>query len=223
MKTLKLIWSKGIIVFAALLIIFAGYLILQELNIEISGKQFEYSLYSFMFAVMLSYLIILSGMENGSFYHKNDNPLPPYLEKYIKNIHFLETDTWRAIGLSSSLFIFASERIANYTTNIREIAIQVGLALSFMIGIILSASYYFQKGVTAGLKDDDHLDAITKSEVAIYLPWIRFKKGMSLFYIAKIQFWKPRIFSNRKRKIAQWFGIAMIIISIIIINIYNKI
>jgi len=222
MKIIKWIWSRGIIIFAILIAIGGGYFISKELGIEITGLQFELGLYTLGAAAMFVYLIILSGMKGGCFYHKNDKPLPPFLERYINNIHFIETDVWRAIGLGVSLFMLSIERSLNYTTEWKEILAQLGISILFMSGIIMAASYHFQRGITAGLKDDDHLDSIVKSEVAINLWWIRFRKGKSFLYKTKIQFWKPRIFSNRRRKLAQWFGIIEIVAGTLLMLWFNK-
>jgi hypothetical protein len=49
------------------------------------------------------------------------------------------------------------------------------------------------------MKDDDHLDNITDTEVAI------------MIFGYKIQFWRGRLFSNRRRKLAQWLGVIEIL------------
>ena len=164
----------------------------------------EIVIYLLIVALAIAYRHVLSGRKNGCFYHKNDKPLPPMLARAIKNIHFIETTAWYALSAVAFFSFFAVERALHYTTHFWGIVWQIFLALMFMAGTYEAPSYHFQRGITAGLKDDDHLDARNDSEVAIVI------------FGKKIQFWKGRLFSNRKRKWAQWIGLGLMILSVIL-------
>ena len=170
---------------------------------------YEIPIYLGFVAGLFAYRTILSGRKNGCFYHKNDNPLPPMLEREIKNIHFIETPAWYVQELLAFFFAFSIQRSLNYSTEIVPIIIQIAISLLFVLGTIQLPSYHFQRGITAGLKDDDHLDAISQTEIAITI------------FGYKIQFWRGRLFSNRGRILAQWLGVIEILFSIFLIILYN--
>jgi hypothetical protein len=148
-----------------------------------------------------AYRTVLSGRKNGCFYHKNDNPLPKMLEREIKNLHFIETPAWYCQTIGIFFFTFAITRLINSDFNIN---ILIGLIASLLIsiGAYTLPSYWYQRGVTAGLKKDDELDDYDKeyTEVAIVL------------FGKKIQFWKKQLFYNKRRKLAIYVGILEIII-----------
>lgn len=167
----------------------------------------EISIYLAIIAFCIPYRHILSGRKNGCFYHKNDNPLPPFLEREITNIHFIETPAWYVLHIVAFFAMYIPQRITNPTFD-WSVLIQIGISLLFMAGTYMIPSYHFQRGITAGLKDDEHLDAITDSEVAI------------MIFGIKIQFWKGRFFNNKRRKLAQWIGILLVLLSISLLFIF---
>lgn len=171
----------------------------------------EISVYLLLIGFFSSYRHILSGRKNGCFYHKNDKVLPPFLEKAIHNIHFLETPAWFCVSIVAFFSTLAMQRFGYWSPELWTIVAQIGISLLFMTGTYHMPSYHFQRGITAGLKDDDHLDAINESEVAI------------MIFGKKIQFWKGRLFSNRRRKLAQWLGVIEILTAVGLLIWFNLI
>jgi len=127
------------------------------------------------------------------------------LEREIRNIHFIESPAWYTQSTGVFLLLLAIIRSLNFTYDFWTIIIQLSIASLITFGTVQAASYHFQRGITAGLKDDRHLDAISQNEVAILIFGIR------------IQFWKGRLFNNRGRIVAQWLGIIEIISGIILL------
>jgi len=164
----------------------------------------EISIYLVLFAMLNAYRTVLSGRKNGCFYHKNDPVKPPMLAQAIRNIHFLETPAWFTQSAMAFVTMLAINRMTNYTTNLADIGLQAGIALLYMAGNYQMPSYHFQRGITAGLKDDDHLDVVLETEVAIVV------------FGRKIQFWRGRLFSNKRRKLAQWLGVFWVVASVVL-------
>jgi len=56
----------------------------------------EIVIYLLIAGILSAVRRVISGAKNGCFYAKNNTSLgyPPLLEKFIKNIHFLETPAW---------------------------------------------------------------------------------------------------------------------------------
>lgn len=165
----------------------------------------EIAIYMLIANLLFSRRTVLSGQKNGCFYHKTDEILPPFLKEKIENIHLIETPAWFLQSGAAFILALGFQRIANYTLVWWEIFIQFAIAFLFMAGQYQMPSYHFQRGITAGLKDDDHLDNINESEVATR--WF--------------QFWKPRFFNNRRRKLAQWFGVFWTIAAIALTIWFN--
>ena len=200
MKILQFVWKYWIF---GLLTAIVGMVIYQawpyiDLKVELS-------IYFAIAAGMFVFRTILSGRKNGCFYHKNDEPLPPFLKEEIGNMHYIETPAWWVQSIGIFLFVLSVSRVLDYSTEFLQFALHARGALLFTLGTILAASFHFQRGITAGLKDTKHLDATTKSEVAFNFLFIHFK------------FWKPRLFSNRGRIVAQYLGIVLILCSIYLI------
>ena len=148
---------------------------------------------------------VISGRKNGCFYYKNTKPLPPLLEKYIKNLHFIETPAWYVQTIGIFFLVFSICRLIKPEIELLSIAIQFIATLLITVGSYTAPSYYYQVGITGGLVSDDKLDSDygNKSEVAI-------KLGDKVI----LQFWKTRWFANKGRKVAQWIGIIEILIGI---------
>jgi hypothetical protein len=174
-----------------------------------NSQTIEISIYILIAAAMFVYRTVLSGRKNGCFYHKNDEPLPLMLDREIRNIHFLETPAWYSQSMGVFLILLALSRGLNYSLEFWTIIAQLGICSLITLGTVQAASYHFQRGITAGTKDDDHLDKINDTEVAIVL------------FGKKIQFWRGRLFSNRRRKLAQWLGIIEILSGTALLIIYN--
>jgi len=154
---------------------------------------------------------VISGRKNGCFYYKNSNPLPPLLEKPIKNLHFIETPAWYTQTIGVFFLLFSICRLLNPTFEWQNILIQLGITSLITIGSYTAASYHYQRGVTGGLLSDDKLDIDygNKSEVALEIN----NKVL-------LQFWKPRWFANRGRIVAQWIGIIEILVGIALMFVY---
>jgi len=169
--------------------------------------KYELTAYLLIAAIAFVYRTVLSGRKNGCFYHKNDKVLPPMLKASIENIHGIESPAWYAQSIGVGVLVLALNRALNYSMDIWIIAQQIGISILFVIGLLQAASYHFQRGITAGLKSDTELDSVTKSEVVIR--WLG------------ISFWKPRLFSNKGRIVAQWLGIIEILVAIGLIIYLN--
>ena len=199
-KILQFIWKYWIFGLLAAIVGIVIYQAWPYIDLKV-----ELSIYFAIASAMFVFRTILSGRKNGCFYHKNDKILPDLLKRSILNLHYIETPAWYSQSIGIFLFVFSVSRVLDYSTDTMQYLIDFLGAFSFTVGTIMAASYHFQRGITAGLKDAAHLDAITKSEVAIDIWFIHFK------------FWKPRLFSNRGRIVAQYLGIALILGSIYLI------
>jgi hypothetical protein len=199
-KILLFVWKYWIFALLAAIVITIAYQVWPYIDLKV-----ELSIYFAIAAAMFVFRTILSGRKLGGFYHKNDDPLPPFLKEEIGNMHYIETPAWWVQSVGIFLFMLSVNRVLDYSTEFLQYALHAGSALLFTLGTILAASLHFQRGVTAGLKDAANLDATTKSEVAFNFLFIHFK------------FWKPRLFSNRGRIVAQYLGIALILGSIYLI------
>jgi len=199
-KILQFIWKYWIFGLLAAIVGTVLYQAWPYIDLKV-----ELSIYFAIASAMFVFRTILSGRKLGGFYHKNDEVLPPFLKQEIGNMHYIETPAWWVQSIGVFLFVLSVNRILDYSIEFLQYALHAGFALLFTLGTILASSFHFQRGITAGLKDAAHLDAITKSEVAIDFWFIHFK------------FWKPRLFSNRGRIVAQYLGIVLILCSIYLI------
>jgi hypothetical protein len=172
--------------------------------------KYEIAIYILIACALFVYRTVLSGRKNGAFYHKNDAVLPPMLEQEIKNLHFIETSAWYCQTLGVFFLLFGCVRSFDYTLSLWPVVVEISIAGLITLGTVQTPSYHYQRGITAGLKDDDHLDATNQSEVAITI------------FGKKIQFWKGRLFSNKNRIIAQWMGVAEIITGVLILMYKDK-
>jgi len=172
--------------------------------------KYELAIYVLVACALFIYRTVLSGRKNGAFYHKNDAVLPPMLEREIKNLHFIETAAWYCQTGGVFLLLLSSVRAFDYTISLWPVLLEIGIAALITLGTVQAPSYHYQRAITAGLKDDDHLDATNQSEVAIVI------------FGKKIQFWKGRLFSNKNRIIAQWLGVAEIIVGVLILMFKPK-
>lgn len=195
------------IILGIIIVVTPTLLILHYNNVSISYEKIEISAYLLIAMAMFSYRRVMSGRKNGCFYHKDDDPLPPLLADEIKNIHTIESPSWRVQTIGVIMMVLAVRRGLNYSLELWPILYQLGITGLITLGTIQSPSYHFQRGITAGLRGDDELDEITKTEVVIPL--------------LGISFWKPRLFNNRGRIVAQWLGILEIISGTILLIWYN--
>lgn len=107
-------------------------------------------------------------MKNGCFYAKGNPWAVPQLDKYIKNLHFLESPAWYVQYGAVFLFYFALLRATNYTTEFIPILIQLLSGYLVAMGSSAMASYHFQGYINVGSNlpfEDSHEDK--KSEFAI--------------------------------------------------------
>jgi len=170
-------------------------------------KELEISIYILIAMAMFSYRRVMSGRKNGCFYHKNDNPLPPFLKDEINNIHNIESPSWRVQTIGVFLMVLCGQRMGNYSLDFWHIVIQLAITGLITLGTIQAPSYHFQRGITAGLKEDWELDATNQSEV--------------IFKLFGISFWRRRLFNNKGRIVAQWLGIIEILSGVFLMILYN--
>jgi hypothetical protein len=155
---------------------------------------------------LFGYRTVISGKKNGCFYHKLDKPLPPYLKREILNLKFLETPAWYCQTIGIFFLMFAITRLINPVFG-WNILVGAASSLITVIGTYTFPSYWYQRDVTVGLKEDNELDAADEeySEVAI------------MIFGKKIQFWKKQLFYNERRKLSIYVGILEIMIGIILL------
>ena len=102
-------------------------------------------------ASLLSSIVrIFNGMKNGCFYAKGNNYPTPLLDKYIKNLHYIETPLWYSQFGSLFFTIFAIFRAINYNTDFVSIIIQIIATLLIVICSSDIASYWFQGYINHG-------------------------------------------------------------------------
>jgi hypothetical protein len=162
-----------------------------------------------MIAEILTYLLIscllssivriFNGMKNGCFYSKGNKYPVPLLEKYVKNLHFIETPLWYCQFGSLFFSTLAIFRCLNYTTNVFEILLQVGAALLVVMGSSGMASFHFQGFINHGSN----------------LPWVDPNENpKSEFAWGKISFWWYRPWYGKRRVMFIPIGLISIALGI---------
>lgn len=157
----------------------------------------EISIYVFIALILSGIRRVISGMKNGCFYAKGNNYPVPKLEKYIKNLHFLETPAWYVQFGSVFLFYFALLRGINHTIEFYPLMIQILSAYLVTMGSSALASYHFQGYINLGSN----------------LPWVDPKENpKSEFAFGPISFWWRRPWKGEFRKYSPILGIIAILI-----------
>lgn len=75
------------------------------------GIKEEIFIYILIAGLLSALRRIISGAKNGCFYAKNVIPLPKILEKYIRNIHFLESPAWYSQFIFQFLLCLSAYRL----------------------------------------------------------------------------------------------------------------
>jgi len=161
--------------------------------------QIEIIIYLVLSLLLSSLRRIISGMKNGCFYAKGNKYPTPLLDKYIKNIHFLESPAWYVQFGSLFFSTLAIFRALNYTTNIFDILMQVGASLLVVMGSSGMAGYHFQGYINHGSN----------------LPWVDIKENpKSEFAIGNVSFWWKRSWKGNRRKYFIYIGAISIVLGI---------
>lgn len=159
----------------------------------------EISIYIFVALLLSSIRRIISGMKNGCFYAKGNSYPVPKLEKYIKNIHFLETPAWYVQFGSVFLFYFALLRGINHSVHFWGFMIQLLSAYMVTMGSSAVAGYHFQGYINHGSN----------------LPWVDDKENpKSEFAFGSISFWWKRPWKGKFRLYASILGFIAILIGL---------
>lgn len=171
----------------------------------------EVTIYVFIALIFSSIRRIISGMKNGCFYAKGNPWTVPQLDKYIKNLHFLETPAWYFQFGAVFLFYFALLRTTNYSTDFIPIFIQLLSAYLVTMGSSAMASYHFQGYINVGsnLPFDDEKEN-KKSEFAF---------GKTSIWWTRPSEWLGIV--GKKKKWNILFGFVLIVIGLYLGLIYK--
>jgi hypothetical protein len=158
----------------------------------------ELTIYIMLSAILSAIRRVISGMKNGAFYGKTGHHNPK-LDKYIKNIHFLETPAWYTQFGSLFFSVFAVFRAVNYSCEPLDIFMQFVAAMLVTMGSSGMASYHFQGWINYG------------EDSPFYNPK---EDKMSEFAFGPISFWWNRGWLDKHKRLIPFIGYASIIVGI---------
>lgn len=159
----------------------------------------EIAIYLILASILISIVRVIGGMKNGCFYGKNTKPLPKKLEKYIKNIHFLETPNWYCLFGATFLFSLALFRSLNYSVEFPYILLQFFYSYLVASGSSAIASYHYQGYINIGSS----------------LPFVDSNENpKSEFAFIGISFWWTRPWKGGLRKISMYLGMIELLTGI---------
>lgn len=159
----------------------------------------ETIIYLVISCLLGAYHRVLGGMKNACFYAKGSNPIPPLLDKYVKNLHYIETPSWYSQFGSMFFMCFAIFRLVDPTVEFWVIFREFWAAMFITMGSSGMASYFYQGyiNVSAGKPFMDPNEN-PKSE----------------FAFGPIRFWWPRPWGGRFRQYTPFIGTIDLIIGI---------
>lgn len=163
----------------------------------------ELTIYLILATLLSAIRRVISGMKNGAFYGKT-GPHSPKLDKYINNLHFLETPAWYVQFGAVFFYTFALFRVVNYSIEWQDILLQFTAAMLVTMGTSAAASYHFQGWINYGENS----------------PFLNPKEDtMSEFAWGPIKFWWPRGFLDRHKKLVALVG-AIVAMAGIYLGLY---
>lgn len=150
----------------------------------------EIFIYLMLAGILMAVRRVISGMKNGCFYAKGSVPYPAQLEKYIKNIHYLETPAWYTQFGALFLLLLAAFRALNPTCYWYH----AGAAMMATMGSSALAGFWFQGYINVGSKR-------SFSD--------RFESKVTEFAWGPIRFWRPKLAYGKRRFFASIAGLIM--------------
>lgn len=161
----------------------------------------EIFIYLFIALILMSIRRVISGMKNGTFYGKHNPAHNPKLDKYINNIHFLETPAWYSQFGGVFFFVLAIFRLVDYNTEWLLILKQASASMLVTMGCSAMASYHFQGWINYG------------EGSPFYNPK---EDKMSEFALGKISFWWNRGIMDKYKKLVPVLGFIVMLIGMYI-------
>lgn len=151
----------------------------------------EFFIYILLAGILSAIRRIISGAKNGCFYGKNLEPKPKLLERYINNIHFLETPAWYSQFGFQTLLCLCIYRTFHIDQGVLGYFISVSSALMTAMGSSAMAGVFFQGFINVGsgqpFVDTAKKSDISESEFALLgtsIWWKRWWYGKNRIYAA---------------------------------------
>jgi len=157
----------------------------------------EVSIYLFIGLILMSIRRVISGMKNGAFYGKHNKVHNPKLDKYINNLHYLETPAWYAQFGALFFLVFAIFRLVSGDVELFLMFKQFSAAMLVTMGCSALASYHFQGWINYG------------EGSPFYNPK---EDKMSEFAFGPISFWWNRGLLDKFKRIVPIVGFIVMIL-----------
>lgn len=165
----------------------------------------EIIIYLLIAALLSALRRVISGAKNGCFYAKGNTPYPKLLEKWIKNIHYLESPAWYTQFGSQFFLSLALYRTFYYGNDVWSYLLPILGALMTSMGTSAIAGVFYQGyiNVSDGKKFVDDTEN-PKSE----------------FAFGPIHFWWKRPWYGKGRIYASILGLITMLLGIYIGTYY---
>jgi len=153
----------------------------------------ETIIYIIIAVLLVASAHIWSAVKSGCFYAKGNIPLPALLEKYIKNLHYVQTPFWYSLFGAFGVMLFAMMRI------IHPDVIWMSLLSAYLIsaGTSAMAGPIYQGFVNIG-GGKPFIDPNEKKQMELANPF------------TNKTIWIPRFWYGKRRVYLAFFGVAMI-------------
>lgn len=161
----------------------------------------EIIIYLIIAIVFCSLHRVIGGMKNGAFYAKGNFKYNIKLDKYIKNLHYLETPAWYTQFGSLFFLMLTVFRLVDYNQEVLIIIRQYAAAMIVTMGSSGLASYHYQGWINYG------------EGSPFYNPK---EDKMSEFAFWNISFWWNRGWLDKYKKVIPFIGGVSILIGLYI-------
>ena len=158
--------------------------------------QLEISIYILISGFLSSIVRIFSGMKNGCFYAKGNFPYPKILEKYINNIHFIETPFWYCHFGFQFLLCLCIYRLSHLGEGATGYGISLFAAYLTAIGSSSIAGTFYQGYINVA-SGKEFIDTTENPK--------------SEFALGNISFWWKRPWKGKLRVYASVLGLISLI------------
>lgn len=156
----------------------------------------EIVIYIFIAGFLSALRRVISGAKNGCFYAKGNLPYPKILEKYIGNIHFLETPAWYSHFGFQFLLCLCIYRIFHLEQGLSGYIVSfIGAYLTAMGSSSIAGTFY--QGYINVASGKEFID---KTE-----------NPKSEFAMGNISFWWTRPWNGKLRIYASILGVVSLI------------
>lgn len=161
----------------------------------------EIYMYIFIALVLCSLRRVISGMKNGCYYSKYSVYATPLLDKYKKNLHFLETPAWYTQFGCLFLLLLSVFRLINPTYEFIPFMLKILYSIIVTMGCSGLANYHFQGYINHG----SNLPFVDPDE-----------NPKSEFALGPINFWWIRPWCGNRRKYVPFIALIFMVIGLLL-------